>query len=248
MKWSHVEIGELSPILKQVQSDMEPLERKSILVLCSAGGDVAFLLGERMKRGHIIGLELSEELLEAAQRSAKEKGLEGIVEFRKAERVHIPLPDEMLDALVSEFIIFPTPLPTEIGQQEMARVLKSGGKIVLTDVIITKPAPQKLRTELQTIGLDYICDATIDDFRDWMERAGLTEIEVIDFTPVVKKVWEHRRDRDTSPEHRRGYSLLLDDPKFRLGEAIFYIYVRGKKKLRELHTRHILFFCERAMV
>lgn len=231
MKWSQVETEKLSPILKQVQSDMEPLEEKSILVLCCAGGDVAFLLGKRMKSGHIIGLELSEELLETAQRSAKEKGLEGIVEFRKAKRAHIPLPDGMLDALVSEFIIFPTPLPTEMGQQEMTRVLKPGGKIVLTDVIITKPAPQKLRTELQTIGLDYLCDGTIDDFRDWMKEAGLTDIEFIDFTPVVKEVWKQRRNIDASPERQRGYSLLLEDPVFRLGEAIFYIYVRGKKKL-----------------
>lgn len=230
MKWNQVEIEKLSPILKQVQLDLEPLEEKSILVLCSAGGDVAFLLGERMKRGQVIGLELGEELLEAAQRSAKEKGLESIVEFRKAKKERIPFPNEVFDALVSEFIIFPTPLPTEIGQQEMARVLKPGGKMVLTDVIVTKPAPQELRTELQAIGLNYLCDATQDDFRDWMKKAGLTDVEVVDFTAVVRKVWEQRQDCDASPEQRRGYSLLLEDPEFRLGEAIFYIYVRGKKK------------------
>lgn len=231
MKWSREEIEQLFPILKQVLLDLEPLEGKSILVLCSAAGDVAFLLAERMKHGLVIGLELSDEMLEAAQRTAKEKGLETIVEFRKAEKKRIPLPDETFDALVSEFIIFPTPLPTEIGQPEIVRVLKPGGKIVLTDVIVTKPAPQELRTELRTIGLDYICDGTQLDFREWMRNAGLTDVEVIDFTPVARKVWEQRRDRDKSLKRRKGYSLLLEDPEFRLGQAIFYIYVRGKKSL-----------------
>jgi SAM-dependent methyltransferase len=231
MKWSRAEIEKLSPILEQMQVDLRPLEGKSVLVLCSSTGDVALWLGERMKHGQVIGLELGEELLEAARRAAKEKGLESIVEFRKAEKEHIPLPDETFDALVSEFIIFPTPVPTEIGQPEMARVLKPGGKMVLTDVVVTKPVPQELRAELQAIGLDYLCEGTQDDFQDWMEEAGLTDVEVIDFTPVVRKIWEQRRDRDTLPERRRGYSLLLKDPEFRLGEAIFYIYVRGKKGL-----------------
>lgn len=165
MKWSRVEIEKLSPILEKVQVDLAPLEGKSILVLCSAAGDVALWLGEGMKYGQVVGLELSEELLGTARRSAKEKGLESIVEFRKAEKERIPLPDEMFDALVSEFIIFPTPVPTEIEQPEMARVLKPGGKMVLTDVIVTKLVPQELQAELQVIGIDYLCEGTQDDFR-----------------------------------------------------------------------------------
>lgn len=230
MIWSQAEIQKLSPILKQVQMGLEPLNGKRILVLCSAAGDIAFHLAEKMERGQVIGLELSEELLKAAQRSVKNRKLENIAEFRKAEKHHIPLPNEMFDALVSEFIIYPTTYPTEIGQQEMARVLKPGGKMVLTDVIITKPLPKELRSELRAIGLDYLCDGTKDDFQDLMEKAGLINVEVIDFTPAVKKVWEERRDQDTSPERRRGYSLLLEDPEFCVGESIFYICVRGKKR------------------
>lgn len=231
MEWSPAEIEELSPILRQLWMDLKPLEGKSVLVLCSAAGDVALWLGERMERGQVIGLELSEELLEAAKSSAEERGLHSTVEFRRAEKERIPLPDETLDALVSEFIVFPTPVPTEIGQPEMARVVKPGGKILLTDVIVTRPIPQELRAELQAVGLDYLCEGTQDDFRRWMKEAGLTDVEVIDFTDLLRRVWEKRRERDESTERRRGYSLLLGESGFRLGEAIFYIYVRGKKGL-----------------
>lgn len=185
MKWRRAEMQKLSPILEQMQADLQPLNGKSILVLCSAQGDIPLWLGEGMKRGQVIGLELSEKLLEAARRTAKKKGLESIVEFRKAEKNRIPLPDEIFDTVVSEFIVYPTPVPTEIGQQEMARVLKPGGRMVLTDVIVTKPIPRESRAEMRAIGLHYLCDGTQDDFRDWMEDAGLVDIEIIDFTPQL---------------------------------------------------------------
>lgn len=229
MRWSQEEIEKLFPIIERMQLDLEPLDGKNILVLCSASGDVAFWFAERIKYGQIIGLELSEELLKIAQSRVKEKELESIVEFRKAEKTLIPVEDERFDVLVSEFIIYPTHLPTEIGQREMARVLKPSGKMILTDVIATRNIPRELREELRAIGLDYICKATQDNFRNWMKQAGLTDIEVIDFTPVVRRVWEHRRNNDTSERHK-GYSILLDDEKFRLGKSIFYIYVKGVKR------------------
>jgi len=111
----------------------------------------------------------------------------------------------------------------------MARVLKPGGKIVITDVIVTKPVSPEERRELSTIGLDYLCEGTAGDFRRWMEQAGLVDIEVKDLTPIVKVVWERRRERDTVPDHRTAYSLLLEDSSAKWGEGIFYIYVRGTK-------------------
>ena len=229
MKWTQSEIELLSPILEQIRTDLGPLDDKNILILCSAGGDVALWLVKKLKRGKVIGLELDQALLESARQLAKERGLENLVEFRQVEKTSIPLPDNTFDALVSEFIVFPTPTPTEIGQPEMARVLKTGGKMVLTDVIVIKPVPQPIRHELQAIGLDYLCDGTQDDFRNWMADAGLTNVEIIDFTSAVRKVWEQKREVDKLPEHQKGYSYLLEDPEFRLGEAIFYIYVRGEK-------------------
>jgi len=229
MEWSQSEIELLSPIIEQVQADLEPLEGKNILVLCSAAGEISFRLGEKVKHGKVIGIELNQELLEVARRTAKSKSLQDVVEFLPTEKTHIPFSDDAFDGLVSEFIVYPTSTPTEIGQPEMARVLKSGGKMVLTDVIITKPVPQVIRNELQAIGLDYLCDGTQDDFKDWMTDAGFVHIEVVDFTPVVRKGWEHKRATDNLHEHQKGYSHLLEDSEFRLGNAIFYICIRGEK-------------------
>ena len=229
MQWSQPEFRKLSSILEKIQTDLEPLNGKNVLVLCSAAGEIPFWLAGRMSQGHILGVELNEDLLKTAQLSAKEKQLGHIVEFRTTEKNRLRLPGGVFDGLVSEFIIFPTSVPTEIGQIEMARVLKPGGRMVITDIIITKPIAPEARKELNRIGLEYLCEGTADDFRSWMQEAGLADIEVMDLTPLVKTVWEQRRKQDIAPNHRFGYSLLLDDPSIKLGEGIFYIYVRGTK-------------------
>ncbi|MFX1283242.1 MAG: class I SAM-dependent methyltransferase [Promethearchaeota archaeon] len=228
MKWSKAEVKDLSPILERIKDDLGDLENKNIVVLCSAQGEIVLWLAERMKGGRIIGLELDEASLKFAKRLAKEKGIKNI-KFQKARKTRIPLSDEKFDVLISEFIIFPTIMPTEIGQSEMVRILKPGGSIIITDVILTQPMPKELRKKLRAIGLDYLCEATQEDFKDWMLDAGLTEIKIVDFTPLVKSIWEKRRDQEISPEKNESYLLLLEDPVFKLGKSIFYTYVQARK-------------------
>jgi len=231
MKWNRSEIDRLNPILEQISADLAPVDGKRILVLCSAMGDVAFRLAEMMEAGKVTGLELDQEVLGIARRAAHEIGLEGMVEFLPAEKQYIPMEDASFEALISEFIVYPTSSPTQIGQAEMSRVLGPGGKLILTDVIVTKPLPVPTRQELALIGLDYLCEATQEDFRSWMADAGLTGIKVLDLTSILRRVWELRRQADQSSSHQVGYSYLLDDRNIGLGKTIFYIYVTGEKPI-----------------
>lgn len=234
MKWSRSEINRLLPILEQISADLAPVDGKNILVLCSDTGEVVFWLGEMMEQGHVVGLELDHEALGIAQRSAHEMGLEQMVELLPAEKQRIPLPDSSFDALVSEFIVYPTGTPTEIGQPEMARVLKPGGKMILTDVVLTTPIPEHVRQALAAIGLDYLCDGNTNDFHRWMVDAGLVNINVQDLTPLLKSVWEDKQATDLAASHEKGYSYLLDNPQTGLGTEIFYLYVYGEKPKNQL--------------
>jgi SAM-dependent methyltransferase len=230
-RWGGEDLGELEAILQRIEEELKPLRGKNILVLCCGAGQVALRLANKMAgSGKVVGLDLSDDLLERARRKAKAEGLERVVQFQKAEKHLLTFPDRTFDALVSEFIVYPAPLITEIGQPEMARVLKPGGKIILTDVIVTKPLTEETTETLKAIGLDYLCEGTQEDFRRWMEDAGLVNIEVLDFTQLLRKVWERRREGDVSPGREAGYFTLLEDSALRLGEAIFYIYVQGEKE------------------
>lgn len=229
MRWSRSEVERLFPILEQVSADISPVDGKQILVLCSGTGEVAFWLAEMMETGKVTGLELDPESLEIARRSAHEMGLEGVVSFQAGEKDRIPLPDATYDAVVSEFVLYPTSMPTEIGQPEVMRVLKPGGRMVLTNVIVTKLLPLGVRSELQSIGMDYLCEATQDDFNGWMKAAGMVNIKWRDLSSIVRMTWETRRAADRSPNHWTGYSTLLEDGDYCLGKSIFYIYLCGDK-------------------
>jgi hypothetical protein len=62
-----------------------------------------------------------------------------------------------------------------------------------------------------------------------MVNAGMSNIEIIDLMPVLKRVWKERYYMNTALDHREAYYYLLDSG-FSLGRSIFYIYVKGEKK------------------
>ncbi len=228
--WSEEDLRELGTILGKIEEDLAPLPGKEILVLCCGAGEVAFRLAGKMAgRGRVVGLDLSDTLLEQAERRAQEEGLSDVLQFQKAEMYRLPFPDESFDALVSEFIVYPAAQITQIGQQEMARVLRPRGLMVLTDVITTTPLTEDLQRALRVVGLDYMCEATVDDFDEWMADAGLKDVTVTDFTLLLRSVWKRRRVRDPVPERRPAYAILLNTSRIGLGETFFYIYIRGEK-------------------
>lgn len=195
MRWTEDELVGLQPLLERIARDVG--DAHDVLVVCSAEGDLAFLLADRLPAARIVGTELAPDALAAARRRSRATPLGERVEFRPAELTRIPLPDASFDAIISDFVVFPTSAPTEFGQPEMARVLRPGGRLVLTDVI----GPSQVE------GLDYVCEATFDDFRSWMNESGFEEVEVDDVTSLVRPLWAAR---GSAP-------------------PVSYIYVRGMK-------------------
>lgn len=229
MKWSEAEVNLLDPILAELISGLNLEAVEDLLVLCSGDGKLAFRLAEASSCLHVTGVELEPVLVNEARTAAVERGLSSRVEFFPTEKTRLPFPDHSFDALVSEFIIYPAPSPTEMGQREMARVLFPGGKMIITDVIVLQPIPAGLREELHQIGLDYLCNACMEDFHSWMEQAGLEKVEVKDLTALIRPLWEVRAQTDPVEAHRRSYSLLLEESPVQLGKGLFYIGVRGVK-------------------
>lgn len=223
--WNDEERRLLQPIVDVITEDLEPLAGKRILVLCSATGEMAFHLAEHVGDGEVIGLEYAEDLLVVAQAALAGDPAKP-VRFDRALMDRIPYPDASFDGLVSEFIVYPTSQATDIGQPEMARVLRPGGVMTITDVIVPTEPPPQVRADLSAVGLDYLCVATPQDFREWMEQAGLVDIEVGDLTPIVRPVWKKRmQDQADAP----GATHPLASGPWSLGTGLRYIRVRGTK-------------------
>ena len=224
MRWSDSEVEALRPVFDRMVEPLQPLADRRVLVLCSARGDLAERLGGL--GAQVVGLEYDDDmLLESIGRTRPVPN----VDVFKAELRSIPFPTGYFDAVVSDLVLFPSCNPAQVGEPEVARVLKPGGRAVITDVVVTRPLEEWAAAELRTVGFDHACDATFDDFELWLEMAGLEERGVHDLTPLVEPAWRARAE--ASPRPRLGYELLLEDPERQLGHRLFYVMATGRKPL-----------------
>lgn len=154
-----------------------------VVDLGSGGGLDVFLAAQKVgPTGKAIGIDMTPEMIELAERNA-ERANDGRgysnVEFHLATIDKLPLPDASVDIVISNCVINLAPDKNAVFR-EIARVLKPGGGLAVSDIVLKKELPAELGSNI----LAYVgCIAgaiTIDDYKQGLIEAGLTHIEVID--------------------------------------------------------------------
>jgi len=91
-------------------------------------------------KGRVVGVDMTPAMLERADACAREAGLTN-VEFRKGLAESLPVPDGWADVVISNGVI--NLVPDKVGAyQEIARVLKPGGRVQVADICVEKPVPE----------------------------------------------------------------------------------------------------------
>lgn len=121
-----------------------------VLDLGSGAGFDAFLAASKVgNTGKIIGVDMSEEMIKKAKINAKKGGFSN-VEFKKGDIEELPIEDNSIDVVISNCVINLAPSKDKVFK-EIYRVLKPGGRLMVSDMVLIKPLPKKLENDEQLL-------------------------------------------------------------------------------------------------
>ncbi len=157
---------------------------QTVLDLGSGGGIDVLLSAKRVgPTGFAYGLDMTDEMLELARRNQKEAGIEN-VEFLKGQIEDIPLPDNTVDVIISNCVINLSADKPSVFR-EAFRVLKPGGYLAVSDIVVQGQLPEKIRTDMESWAG---CVAGALEETDYL--GGLTGAGFVDASIEVTQVYD----------------------------------------------------------
>ena len=152
-----------------------------VLDLGAGGGFDVFIAGRKVgATGRAIGVDMTAEMLAKARRNAvvyrENTGFDN-VEFRLGEIEHLPVADASMDVIISNCVINLSPDKPQVWR-EMARVLKPGGRVAVSDLALFKPLPETVREMVEAL-IGCVAGAELVSETEQLARAaGLVAIKL----------------------------------------------------------------------
>jgi len=176
---------------------------ETVLDLGSGAGLDAFLAAREVgEQGRVIGVDMTPEMLERARRNAKGRAN---VEFREGRLEALPVEAGSVDAVTSNCVINLVPDKAAVFR-EVQRVLRPGGRLVVSDILLDGALPQALAGDL----LAYVgCVAGAlprADYFALVAAAGLTDVEVLRDIDYIATLVASAPDEVTALEASSGVS------------------------------------------
>jgi SAM-dependent methyltransferase len=148
-----------------------------VLDLGSGGGLDCFLAAKQVgPEGRVIGVDMTAEMIGRARDNAK-KGGYGNVEFRLGEIEHLPVADDTVDVILSNCVVNLSPDKPQV-YADAFRVLRSGGRIAISDVVMLKPLPQDVVDDVGALSACVSGAAGVADLERILADVGFTDIAV----------------------------------------------------------------------
>jgi len=152
-----------------------------VLDLGSGGGFDCFIAGPKVgASGRVIGVDMTPDMLGKARRNLtayrERSGLDN-VEFRLGEIEHLPLADASVDVIISNCVLNLSPDKPQVWR-EIARVLKPGGRVAVSDMALLRPLPAEVQADVEAL-IGCVAGAVlVDETRAMAEAVGLRSIEL----------------------------------------------------------------------
>jgi SAM-dependent methyltransferase len=159
----------------QAIASLQPGE--TVLDLGSGGGFDCFLAARAVgDKGYVIGVDMTPEMITKSRRNAEKAGL-GNVDFRLGEMENLPVADGIVDVIISNCVINLSPEKERVFH-EAFRVLKSGGRLAISDIVAIVELPDTIKKDM-TFYTGCIAGASpVEELVSIMHRIGFENIQI----------------------------------------------------------------------
>ncbi len=175
------------------------------------------------KSGKVIGVDMTPDMISLARKNA-EKGNDRNVEFRLGEIENLPVADNSIDVAISNCVINLSPDKKRVFQ-EVYRVLKPGGRVMISDIVLLKSLPGFVRKSIDAY-VGCVAGALLkDDYLAAITSAGFKNVNVIDENPFTIMAVPTDPYLQSLIDKFNGSPEQLKD----ISDSIVSIKVEGKK-------------------
>ncbi len=183
-----------------------------VLDLGSGGGFDCFLAAKQIgPTGRVIGVDMTPAMISKARANAAKIEAKN-VEFRLGEIEHLPVADASVDAIISNCVVNLSPEKLQVFREAL-RVLKPGGRLVVSDLVLTRPLTAEMQKNVD-LYVGCVAGASLkQDYLQLMRDAGFRGVEVV-----------------SESAYTVGYAELPDDsPERQAFDSVVSVKVRATK-------------------
>ena len=153
-------------------------EGETVLDLGSGAGFDCFLAAREVgAAGRVIGVDMTPEMVEKARENAR-KANRSNIEFRLGEIEHMPVADASVDVIISNCVINLSPAKAEVFA-EAYRVLRPGGRFMISDIMLTGKLPEAIRESLAAHAGCIAGAIPKEDYLGLLSKAGFRDVRVV---------------------------------------------------------------------
>lgn len=177
---------------------------ETVLDLGSGAGLDVFLAANRVgPNGKAIGVDMSEEMIKRAKKGAIDGGFDN-VEFKVGEIENLPVKDSSVDAVISNCVINLSPDKLKVFE-EIYRVLKPGGRAMISDLVYEVELPEDLRQDAEAWSECLGGVLQKEEYLDTIRLAGFDGVEIIDQSKFVDPQIDERLEGEITSLKVRAY-------------------------------------------
>jgi SAM-dependent methyltransferase len=162
---------------------------QTVLDLGSGGGIDVFMAARQVgPQGHVIGVDMTDEMLAKAESNKAKLGeVAQNTEFRKGFIEELPVEDDTVDVVISNCVINLSPDKPQVFRESF-RVLKPGGRLAVSDIVIEGEFSEEARANMNSWAACVSGAQSVDDYLGAIRDAGFIDVEITDKDTVGANV------------------------------------------------------------